>query len=325
MAKTNTPFLSLAATGTIGRAITSQRWKNRRVLRSHCSPPNSPSPAQLAQRSRVGYAVNAWKQYLTAPLTRAAWELYAPKIGRLFTGYSIFQKLAIETQATIPDPAYVSAFRRSWDKLLYVDVKSLITGTVPTFHETLYLYRGTTPDNLEPWAEMDSLYGTYAFYNAGVAGETYYWQLWADTPRSGIRKMTILGDPTNILVNPSFTTDTDWLKAAGLVTIHDGHAYATSSPVSQAYIRQLVPSLTTHRYRTRFTIISITPFWNSWLVIGNHYSPWRTIAGTYTWDITVSNVALKYCGLGANYSAAGKTAVWDDVYLGDFSEPLPEE
>jgi len=77
MATVKTPILSLAATGTIGRAVTMSKWKTVKTARSYRPPTNRNTPAQQAHRNRYSLAVAFASSIWGLPGIKDAWNRLA--------------------------------------------------------------------------------------------------------------------------------------------------------------------------------------------------------------------------------------------------------
>lgn len=90
MAKVNSPFLSTAATGSVGKSLTASRWRSIKVIRKYAVPTGTPSAAQILQWSYLGSAVDFWKAAIMSTACEEAWGRYTSKIGKRLTAMNAF-------------------------------------------------------------------------------------------------------------------------------------------------------------------------------------------------------------------------------------------
>jgi hypothetical protein len=92
MAKVTAPFLSLAARGTVGKAITASAWKGLPYMRVRVIPKKSMLPAPIAIRALIKDITQAWKNE-TSPIDsayKAAYDLVA--VGKAYSGFNVYVK-----------------------------------------------------------------------------------------------------------------------------------------------------------------------------------------------------------------------------------------
>ena len=95
MAKVTAPFMSLAARGTIGKALTASAWKGVAYMRVRVIPKLSTAAASIAIRALIKDASEAWKNE-TSPIDtayKAAYDLLA--VGQAYSGFNLYMKDAV--------------------------------------------------------------------------------------------------------------------------------------------------------------------------------------------------------------------------------------
>ena len=92
MARVTGPFLSVSASGTVGKILTACTWKGIAYMREWFRPQNPQTPLQVAQRARMSEANIMWKAEL-APV-KAAWELYVS--GQALSGFNAYTRYVIK-------------------------------------------------------------------------------------------------------------------------------------------------------------------------------------------------------------------------------------
>lgn len=99
MAKVTAPFLSLGASGTVGKTLTAATWKGVAYMRQRVIPQNPKTTDQMAIRDLVTDASVAWKTGATVGATpiNSAYKLaYADaSAGFPYSGFNLFMKQTI--------------------------------------------------------------------------------------------------------------------------------------------------------------------------------------------------------------------------------------
>lgn len=96
MAKVTAPFLSLTASGTLGKTLTASKWKGIAYMRNRVIPKNPNSFKQLAIRALIADATIAWKSGATVGTVvinatyKAAFDTAAQ--GMALSGFNLFVK-----------------------------------------------------------------------------------------------------------------------------------------------------------------------------------------------------------------------------------------
>jgi hypothetical protein len=96
MAKVTAPFLSLTASGTLGKTLTASKWKGIAYMRNRVIPKNPNSFKQQAIRMLISDATIAWKTGATVGTVvinatyKAAFDSAAA--GTAMSGFNLFVK-----------------------------------------------------------------------------------------------------------------------------------------------------------------------------------------------------------------------------------------
>ncbi len=99
MAKVTAPFLSLGASGTVGKTLTAATWKGIAYMRQRVIPQNPRSMDQVAIRDLVTDASVAWKTNATVGMIAidSAYKLAydAAAAGFPYSGFNLFMKQTV--------------------------------------------------------------------------------------------------------------------------------------------------------------------------------------------------------------------------------------
>ena len=99
MAKVTAPFLSLGASGTVGKTLTAAVWKGVAYMRQRVIPANPKTADQIAIRDLITDASVAWKTGATvgAITIDSAYKLaYASAAaGFPYSGFNLFMKQVV--------------------------------------------------------------------------------------------------------------------------------------------------------------------------------------------------------------------------------------
>lgn len=96
MAKVTAPFMSLAARGTIGKALTASAWKGVAYMRLRVIPKMSEIATVVAVRAVIKDASEAWKTGATVGSTvidatyKAAFD--AAVVGQALSGFNLYMR-----------------------------------------------------------------------------------------------------------------------------------------------------------------------------------------------------------------------------------------
>jgi len=92
MARVSGPFMSLDASGTVGKLLTACKWKGRNYMRQYFIPENPNSSAQQSVRLAVSKASYAFA--VTYVANQGDWNTYAEAYNN--SGVAIWMKRAID-------------------------------------------------------------------------------------------------------------------------------------------------------------------------------------------------------------------------------------
>ena len=90
MARVVSPFLSMDASGSVGKTLTAAKWKGRNYMKQWFKPANPRSPAQVAIRTVMANAIVYWNAGLgsaDAP-SKLLWETHGAKSS--ISGFNAF-------------------------------------------------------------------------------------------------------------------------------------------------------------------------------------------------------------------------------------------
>lgn len=99
MAKVTAPFLSLTASGTLGKTLTASKWKGIAYMRNRVIPKNPKSVDQMYVRDIISDASIAWKDEATVGGVvidagyKAAFATLAE--GTAMSGFNLYMKECI--------------------------------------------------------------------------------------------------------------------------------------------------------------------------------------------------------------------------------------
>lgn len=99
MAKVTAPFLSLGASGTVGKTLTASVWKGVAYMRQRVIPQNPNTADQIAIRDLIRDASVAWKTNATVGGTsiNSAYKLAydSASAGFPYSGFNLFIKQCV--------------------------------------------------------------------------------------------------------------------------------------------------------------------------------------------------------------------------------------
>ena len=96
MARVSGPFMSVTASGTIGKTLTASKWKGRAYMRSWFKPANPKTDGQMSIRLAVGMASQEYAGLEEAEKT--AWNEFAD--GQQLSGIAVFVRKAAQAWMT---------------------------------------------------------------------------------------------------------------------------------------------------------------------------------------------------------------------------------
>jgi len=90
MAKVFGPFLSVGASGTVGKILTAAKWKGRAYMKQWFKPANPNTVKQQAVRQVMANAISYWKAGATSadPASKLAWATYGDT--KQISGFNAF-------------------------------------------------------------------------------------------------------------------------------------------------------------------------------------------------------------------------------------------
>lgn len=206
MAITSGPFLSLRASGTVAKTLTSQTWKGIRVMRLKPAPIDAATAPQLAQRARVVSASNFILSPVLLPTVRPAWDLAVKQTREQITGFNLASRALIGIQKASATPYAVTgiAYWRTDHDDLRIGFSLRTVETLARYYPTVvsfWMHWGLTP-SLELPPLLPTIEGGLSFalcptnFDTGYpAGTKLYTQLrdtqgGFETPISGINQFT---------------------------------------------------------------------------------------------------------------------------------------
>lgn len=192
MAKVNSPFLSTAATGSVGKSLTATRWRSIKVVRKYAVPTGTPSAAQILQWSYLGNAVDFWKAAIMSTDCEEAWGRFTSKLGKRLTAMNAFAGAmknfyhagtevvcATDFSATFPNSSTIKA---TWD-MCGVSTQS----KVPISNRDFRSIWGRTARNVGllsypcsitlDGSNLDTIYSNFTYYPGFQSGDRWYVQL----------------------------------------------------------------------------------------------------------------------------------------------------
>lgn len=91
-AKVSGPFMSLSASGTVGKLITACTWKGRPYMRQHFIPANPNTDAQKKTRAGIRLGSQAFAAF--SEQDKDIWNEYASSVNN--SGIAVFMKKAMQ-------------------------------------------------------------------------------------------------------------------------------------------------------------------------------------------------------------------------------------
>ena len=148
MAKARSPLLSIGASGKFGGTLVAAPWKGIKTVREYALPTNPRTALQQAHRSRVGYAITAWRGPAHVNTFAPAWNLAAATLRKHYTGYHLFVSTATKLQAVRPSAWIIGQMVEAMPPLIYAYVSHLGPTSPPTDPGNFDIMAGTDPANL---------------------------------------------------------------------------------------------------------------------------------------------------------------------------------
>lgn len=192
MAKVNSPFLSTAASGSVGKSLTASRWRSIKIIRQYAVPTGTPSAAQILQRSYLRNAINFWKAAIMSTDCEEAWGRYTSKIGKRLTAMNAFAGAmknfyhagkevvcAVDFNATFPTSSQIKA---TWT-MCGVTAQTQITISAREFRSiwgrsvrNVGLLSYPCSITLDG-SNLDTIYSNFTYYPGFQSGDRWFVQL----------------------------------------------------------------------------------------------------------------------------------------------------
>ncbi|MBA7644308.1 hypothetical protein ES703_52050 [subsurface metagenome] len=96
MAKLTGPFMSLKASGQLGKTLVAFPWKGINALRTYVIPANPRSDAQTVQRNYFIDAVEDWHASAFSAADVGAWNRYAGILAKIMSGFNAMIKSFVD-------------------------------------------------------------------------------------------------------------------------------------------------------------------------------------------------------------------------------------
>lgn len=186
MAGVRNPVLSLDATGKLARAVCYTHWKAIKVAKALPSPNTTPTPAQAAQRARLGKAAHAWKYYVKNPTTLNSWRRQCQiEHSRIGPGPRAIGDIT-RAFAQYPRPAYATSVGPKINMSYCVYYVDCSTGGTPNPTSPIDIWEGLDPHNLS-WTSELGQNGGEMHVESAFAYPQYIWMqgLWGNLNTTG--------------------------------------------------------------------------------------------------------------------------------------------
>lgn len=102
MAKLKGPFLSLDASGSIGKAFAVSHWKGQKKAIKHFKPKNPRTAEQQDNRSVFAYAIQGWQSL--EEIDKESYRQSVKNLGLQMSGYNYYLQTYLETYGVGPPP-----------------------------------------------------------------------------------------------------------------------------------------------------------------------------------------------------------------------------
>jgi len=196
MARVKSPFLSLGASGSIGDALTSAKWKGVKTVRAHAAPANPKTAAQTGVRSNFAVSVDSFRTALTDAATRTALNLLARTMSRTMSGYNAIISQMVEALKLDDDPSFVSSVAAAAGSLAEFTMINIDDGATGDEAGDFEILSGSAPGSLLLVESVAIVAGVVTSSSLGDADDVVYVQLRkAGVNRSGIYKLTLVAAP----------------------------------------------------------------------------------------------------------------------------------
>lgn len=188
MAKVNTPFISFAARGRLGRVLVAARHKGTTVLKPYVTPSNPNTPAQQAQRVTWAALSHWWNSPALYPPFKISWALSARQVPTPTTGFNSFMQNAVPLYNLDPPNCLAVLVSCYPDMKPVFYMRALDSSEPPAEAGFFDVFAGPNPSTLSFAASIQIEYGTITCAVAiGPEGEKAWTKLTKDGyDRSGI-------------------------------------------------------------------------------------------------------------------------------------------
>ena len=173
--------------GTLNKSLVFYPWKGLTCVRKYVVPYDPKTPLQLEQRSRLGRAVDLWRQSFQDYDIHAGWQRLVEVQQLHYSGYNASLKSIMALTLELPDPSFpVEAISVGGDRLKFSMV-DIVSNTPGTEGGLFALHWGSDPLHLDStsYLPIDGA-GTMLSPVLGALGDTVFWQMSRLYFRSGI-------------------------------------------------------------------------------------------------------------------------------------------
>ncbi|MBA7636415.1 hypothetical protein ES703_44033 [subsurface metagenome] len=172
MAKLKGPFMSLGASGQLGKTLVAFPWKGLHCLRTYVVPANPQTDAQTVQRNFFTDAVTAWHTAAYNALDAVAWNRLAGIADKIMSGFNRMIREHIEE----------AILGNAWELLHHVEMATITQTDFVAFvgaddgGNAPVLHYGKSKTHMPDTFNM-TVYGTdiWAAQPAGLIANTLYY------------------------------------------------------------------------------------------------------------------------------------------------------
>jgi len=196
MARARSPFLSLSASGSIGKTVTAAPWRGVKTLREYSKPANPRTTLQVATRGTFADAVSAWRTYFTNATTRSGWSTAVSVARKRSSGYNFALSAMTKITSSDPDASFCSAIAAGAALNATFTLLNADDGAAGDETGDFVIFAGPKPTSLSRAGTASLIAGAVTSPTLGVADAVVYVQLHKDNvPRSGIQPLTLIAAP----------------------------------------------------------------------------------------------------------------------------------
>jgi len=230
------PLLSFRASKSVGRQITYRDTPSGPVASLYRPPTDPTSPAQIAQRARVGAAVAAWRYVIQPAGGSEPWQRLAMSRYSSWSGYNHCLSSLIHTLTLHPDLSYVVDADPFAGWSIRWRLRDVISDRYAREAGDYQLFAGPSPTQMS-FVENLSLVGSCLFSSALATADTVIYASVSKDGylRSGIHKLT-LSDAAWLPI--AYKRTVGWWIHQGslpgaLIGVYPDRSYAAKSPGEQ--------------------------------------------------------------------------------------------